>query len=237
MARAHFLSAIQMSVNNHALRGQKCEVTVGSTFDNTKDAKLYLDVNPSDPTVSNPTVTNAAGQIEIVTDEGVYTARISYTNDAGNPATLDVTFHVSVSGQTIAGDVTGTPDATAVALVGGHAITTETAWTAVPTLQNSWANKAGFQAAQFNKDARGVVSLRGVIDTGTKTAGTLITTLAAGFRPVTKQAFTVTAEVAATSNNAGELIIDTDGTVKVGETTLTASSYISLNGISFDTVA
>lgn len=109
------------------------------------------------------------------------------------------------------------------------------AFTAVPTLQNSWANKAGYQAAQYSVSVTGVVRLRGVIDSGTKTAGTLITTLPAGARPAAKTVVPVTAVVDATSNNAGTLVIDTDGTVKVGGTTLTASSYISLEGITFET--
>jgi len=108
-------------------------------------------------------------------------------------------------------------------------------WAAVPTLQASWATKTGYQAAQYSKGDSGIVRLRGVIDSGTKTAGTLITTLPAGYRPHAKQTFVVEAEVAATSNNAGQVVIDTDGTVKVGGTDLTASSYITLSGISFDT--
>lgn len=241
MTLARVLTAAQVGVDGHALRGQKCEITSGSVFDNTKDAVLYNDVDGL-AQVPNPTVTNAVGQVECVVAEGTYTARISYTNDAGNPAHVDVTFHASVVGQggaaaSLAGDVTGTTDADTVAKVGGRAVVTEVVWTAVPTLQNSWANKAGFQAAQYSVDNRGVCRLRGTIDTGTKTAGTLITTLPVGARPVTKQAFSVIAEVAATSNNAGEVIVDTDGTVKVGETALTASSYISLDGIEFDTTA
>lgn len=110
-------------------------------------------------------------------------------------------------------------------------------WAAVPTLQASWANKTGYQAAQFSKDKFGLVRLRGVIDTGTKTAGTTIFTLAAGNRPQAKCVFQVSPEVDATSNNSGEVVIDTDGTVKVGGTALTASSYISLAGIVFDTLS
>lgn len=110
-------------------------------------------------------------------------------------------------------------------------------WAAVPTLQASWATKTGYQAAQYSKSPEGLVRLRGVIDTGTKAAGTLITTLPAGYRPIAKTVFSTTGEVAATSNNAGELVIDTDGTVKVGATDLTASSFITLAGIVFDAVS
>ena len=61
--------------------------------------------------------------------------------------------------------------------------TDQVAWTAVPTLQNSWANVTGFQAAEYKRDSAGVVSLRGQIDSGTKTAGTTLFTLPAGARP------------------------------------------------------
>lgn len=108
-------------------------------------------------------------------------------------------------------------------------------WTALPTYQNSWADKAGYQAGQYRVTSLGVVKLRGVIDSGTKTAGTLITTLPAGARPPAKTVLVVNPIVDATSNNAGSIVIDTDGTVKVGGTTLTASSYISLAGLEFDT--
>lgn len=111
------------------------------------------------------------------------------------------------------------------------------AWTAVPTLQNSWANKSGYAAMQYKVSAGGTVTLRGVIDTGTKAAGTLITTLPVGARPPAKTVVNVTVTVDATSNSAGTVVIDTDGTVKVGGTALTASSYISFEGVEFDTNA
>ena len=105
-------------------------------------------------------------------------------------------------------------------------------WTAVPALQNAWANVAASQAAQYRVYATGVVSLRGNIDTGTKTAGTLITTLPVGARPAAKQTFPVLSEVAAGVSST--LVIDTDGTVKVGIVTLTTACAISLIGVSFD---
>ncbi len=105
-------------------------------------------------------------------------------------------------------------------------------WTAVPTLQNSWANVAGYQTAQYSRNAEGRVFLRGVIDTGTKSATTLITTLPVGCRPAAKETFAVVSDVAAGVGTT--LVIDTDGTVRVGTVALTASSQVGLNAIAFD---
>jgi hypothetical protein len=105
-------------------------------------------------------------------------------------------------------------------------------WTAVPTLQNSWADVTGYQAAEYRVYANGEVQLRGVIDSGTKTAGTLITTLPAGARPAAKQTFTVASDVAAGA--VGTLVIDTDGTVVIGTVDFTAASQVSLSNVRFD---
>lgn len=53
-----------------------------------------------------------------------------------------------------------------------------------PAFQNAWANYGGgYQAAQFSKSDDGWVNVRGLIGAGTATAGTVIFTLPAGFRP------------------------------------------------------
>lgn len=140
-----------------------------------------------------------------------------------------------VTGVSLASTLTTDQTPPTAAAIAGNA--RPLVWLAVPTLQASWATKTGYQAAQYSKSPEGLVRLRGVIDTGTKAAGTLITTLPAGFRPLAKTVFSTTGEVAATSNNAGELVVDTDGTVKVGATDLTASSFITLAGIVFDAVS
>lgn len=105
------------------------------------------------------------------------------------------------------------------------------AWTAVPTLQNSWANVSGFRAAQYSRDPFGVVRLRGQIDTGTKTAGTLLFTLPVGVRPSAKETFPIFSDVA--SGVVTSLIVDTDGTVKIGTVTVTTAASISLTSVQF----
>lgn len=58
-----------------------------------------------------------------------------------------------------------------------------TAWTGF-AYSNSWADFGnGFTAGQYRKDNWGQVYIRGTLSEGTKTAGTTIITLPAGYRP------------------------------------------------------
>lgn len=232
--RIHYVSDQIISADNHALF-TGATVTVSQSSINSI---LYADRSGAS-TVPNPTPLNSAGQIDVwVAAAGTYTAAVTYTKDNGSPQTDTYTFVAGSSPNVaLAGDASGTATAVSVDKIKGTSEVARTAWTAVPTLQNSWANKATYAAAKYSIDNLGLVHLRGVIDSGTKTAGTLITTLPAGARPLVKEVFVVTHTVAATTDGAGTLIIDIDGTVKVGEVDLTASSYISLSGICFDTVA
>jgi len=127
--------------------------------------------------------------------------------------------------------VDGTPPSGSTA--GAYALGDQVVWTAVPTLQNSWANVASFQAAEYRRDFQGVVHLRGTLDTGTKAATTLITTLPAGSRPAAAVIVNVVSDVAA--GVATTLRIATTGAITVGTVALTAACQITLNGISFDT--
>lgn len=129
--------------------------------------------------------------------------------------------------------IDGTPPAGST--VSGDVLPDTVAWTAVPTLQNSWANVGGYQTAQYKQDAAGVVHLRGVINTGTKAAGTLLFTLPAGSVPAAKQSWPVASDVAAGVVSTVEIL--TTGAVNVGpNVALTAACQLTLNGIYFDTV-
>lgn len=104
---------------------------------------------------------------------------------------------------------------------------------AAVTFANSWANKTGgYAAAGYARSEDGVVRLRGTVDTGTKAATTVLFTLPAGFRPATKLVFSVTDDAAGTQT-AKQLVVASDGTVAVGAAALAASSFVSLDGISF----
>ena len=107
-----------------------------------------------------------------------------------------------------------------------------TAYAAVPALQGAWTASAGFQAPQYARDANGVVKLRGQATAGALAAGTLITTLPVGFRPVAKETFPIFSEVAAGAVTS--LIVDTDGTIKIGTVAVTAAATISFSTIQFE---
>lgn len=94
-----------------------------------------------------------------------------------------------------------------------------------PTLQNSWADASGYQGARFHKDLLNQVHIQGRIDSGTATAGTVLFTLPAGFRPADVLSFAVH------SNSAIGLVevqADGDVAIRIGNNT-----SLDLNGINF----
>jgi len=97
-------------------------------------------------------------------------------------------------------------------------------WVA-PTLLNSWTNfGTGFAAAGYRKLISGEVILKGVIAPGTTTAGTVLFTLPAGYRPADTLVF-----VAASSTKV-RIDVASNGDVKIMEV---PSSFLSLDGIRF----
>lgn len=97
-------------------------------------------------------------------------------------------------------------------------------WTALPTLQNGWVNYGNgtdYPLAQYTKASDKVVTLRGVIKSGTTGHDILLTTLPAGYRPPERQLFVVVA------NDAyGRIDIDSDGKVYLEQV---SSTWTSLN--------
>jgi hypothetical protein len=104
------------------------------------------------------------------------------------------------------------------------------------TFSNSWSNNAGFSACQCRMDTSGYVHLRGSALPGTRTDGTTILTLPAGYAPPATKI--VGAAVTASTNPSilTRLEINTDGTVQVFGA---ASPVISimLDGITFESNA
>lgn len=98
-----------------------------------------------------------------------------------------------------------------------------------PTLLNGWSNLGGgYTPVAFWKDSNRIVHLRGVISGGTATAGTVLFTLPAGYRPITgTEGFTVL------SGDAPAMIqVTYDGDVKLY---LGVTNYVALSGICFRT--
>lgn len=87
------------------------------------------------------------------------------------------------------------------------------AWS-TPTYQNSWvAFDAGgtgnYGGLQYSKDPAGVVHLKGLMKSGTATAGTVIANLPAGFRPNNLLYFSTVANdlmAAVRITNAGDVV-------------------------------
>lgn len=76
------------------------------------------------------------------------------------------------------------------------------------TLQNGWQNFGGnYAPARCWKDSWGVVRIEGVIKNGT--AGAIVATLPAGYRPEFQQAFAT----APNDNVAGRFLISTSGAI------------------------
>jgi prepilin-type N-terminal cleavage/methylation domain-containing protein len=98
-------------------------------------------------------------------------------------------------------------------------------WTNM-TLQNSWVFfGAPFSTAQYIKATDGIVSLKGLVRSGTATAGTAITTLPVGFRPKERITYTTIANMA-----IARVDIQTNGVVSIQ---LGSNSWFSLDGVHF----
>ena len=103
---------------------------------------------------------------------------------------------------------------------------TQEAWIA-PTLLNGWVNFGGGNAdAGYMKDEFGFIHLKGLISSGTTTAGTTIFTLPVGYRPAVSLYFVV-----ADSNGFGKLFVNANGFVAIEADV--NSIYLSLNQITY----
>jgi len=101
-------------------------------------------------------------------------------------------------------------------------------WTA-PTLLNGWVNySATFNPAGYFRDKTGIVHLRGLVRSGTVTAGTAIFTLPAGYRPARLEIFSNVAYT--TIYVYGRCDVNTAGNVNFYAG---GNAFFSLDGITF----
>jgi hypothetical protein len=115
---------------------------------------------------------------------------------------------------------------TAERVSGGNRTACRSSWK-VPSLTNSWANRAGCEAAGYALDNDGTVHLKGVVTTGA--SGTSIFTLPVTVRPAVPRVLPVAA-----SGGLAKLTVGTDGTVVA--TSLSGSAvgtWVSLSGALF----
>lgn len=95
------------------------------------------------------------------------------------------------------------------------------------TLANSWINYgANEEPAQCYKDAAGTVFVSGLIKSGTVTAGTLVATIPAGYRPAKTQTFPI-----GIAGGVGSVLLTPDGQI-TADSALNATRT-SLSGICF----
>ena len=103
-------------------------------------------------------------------------------------------------------------------------------WSGKPaalTLQNSWvAYSTGWSQPQATIGSDGRVTVDGTIKSGTTTAGTVIATLPAGYRPPYAHVFVV-----ATNGGTAKIYVQTNGNIEAGSTL--DATYTSLSGINF----
>ena len=101
------------------------------------------------------------------------------------------------------------------------------------TLYNNWTwyNSTGYGIPQYTKQD-GIVTVKGLMKSGTTTNGTVIAILPEGYRPIRKMIFPALG--AATAGNGGHTRIDVSaaGEIKI-EGGIAASNYLSLDSISF----
>jgi hypothetical protein len=102
-----------------------------------------------------------------------------------------------------------------------------------PAFQNAWANDTA-AVTKFRKYPDGKVRLEGRIRSGN--FNTVAFTLPVGYRP-TQLAMIPVAYNDAVNNQAAEVRVNTDGTVKAlfGSSSAVPGNYVSLEGVEFDT--
>ncbi len=97
----------------------------------------------------------------------------------------------------------------------------------------SWVNYGStYSTAQYKKGADDIVSLRGLIKSGTATSGTVIATLPTGYRPAKNVICTTITYDSAQASAAGARIdVASDGRIYIREGVLT--NWVSLAGCNF----
>ena len=85
-------------------------------------------------------------------------------------------------------------------------------WTS-PTLQNGWVNYgSGWTNLQYTKAADGVVTVRGLVKSGTTTGGTTIATLPSGYLPPAQELFATTSTTSS-ADVFGRVDVTTGGNI------------------------
>lgn len=106
--------------------------------------------------------------------------------------------------------------------------TTAGSWTTLPSPSAGWIRyNTAYNPAQYRKNSDGIVSLRGLIKSGTATSGTVIYTLPAGYRPSTN----IICSQVTYPDDFGRVDVSSTGQVIVREGV--ATNWLSLAGCDF----
>lgn len=101
-------------------------------------------------------------------------------------------------------------------------------------LQNSWTPYNGFATPGYIKTSGGVVFLKGLIQNGTLTNGTVVANLPPGYRPSSIVTAPTTARTSSGTNGPAVIQILTNGDVTIWYVNNNATgTWVSLDGISF----
>jgi hypothetical protein len=117
----------------------------------------------------------------------------------------------------------------------GKTIDSDDTWHTFSTgLANSWVNYgAPYEEVRYRKIATGVVVLQGVAKNGTKTAGTRLFTLPAGYRPANQHTW-----LQPSSDGSTRIDVLASGQVQINPgAAMATNTYLSLDGIRFNAEA
>ncbi len=196
-------------------------------------APVVVATTPTSPTLSVslsrpdqavftwPTVPGATGytfQYQLNGTGGAWTT--AFTNQ--NTTTFTVTGNIQdvVYGRASATNSAGTSG------YSSNASLTIPAWSTL-TLKNSWIdyNSSNWTTAGYTKTSAGMIVLKGLVKSGTATAGTVIGTLPAGYRPAERLLFQT-----GSAGAVGRIDIETNGDISIQVGT---NTWISLDGLNF----
>ncbi len=169
----------------------------------------------------------------------------TWVNGPQNQAPNNTTYSIVGTARKQNADIEVTVVTNAGTYLYGTMNTTLPNWNDCTMPTNSWNNyggsgSGGYNEAGFTKTTSGMVGLKGLVAGGTVGYSSPMTnyvcTLPVGFRPTSRQIFSVVAYEAAATNGRGfgRVDIDTDGNIQVVQG---ANNFVSLDGIIFPTAS
>ena len=182
-------------------------------------------------------VSSVAGLTGVISGASLKTAlslgNVDNTADTSKPVSTaqQAAIDAKVIDSIADGDTTRAPSRNSVfdALALKQDAIPDSGWTAA-TLLNGWVAFGGTYAAPGYRKVGSIVYLRGVMKSGTGTAGTPLLNLPAGVRPAFAGSFTTPSPDSPTID--ARVDVNTNGNIVIGST-LSTTTYLALDGIQF----